>query len=78
MYVCGKEIRVEGLLCRIARLDADKYQFLEDPEPTLSGLRESSTRIDIFTFLQELPETSPKYAYPMEWDNLAVLRRMVE
>jgi hypothetical protein len=73
MYVCGKEIRVEGLLCRIARLDADKYQFLEDPEPTLNGLRESRSRIDIFTFLQELPETAPKYAYPMEWDNLAVL-----
>ena len=30
-------------------------------------------RIDLFTFMQLMPETSPKYAYPIEWDNLAVL-----
>ncbi|MGA7295716.1 MAG: hypothetical protein WBW85_24530 [Terriglobales bacterium] len=27
----------------------------------------------MFTFMQRVPETSRKYAYPMEWDNLAVL-----
>jgi len=73
MYVCGKEIRVQGALCRIARLDADKYHFLDDPEAMLEGLRNSGTRIDLFTFLQKLPETQPRYKYPMEWDNLAVL-----
>ena len=26
-----------------------------------------------FTFMQAMPKTSPKYAYPMEWDNLAVI-----
>jgi hypothetical protein len=72
--VCGKEIRVEGRLLRIARLDADKYQFLNDPEPVLDGLRKSGIRIDLFTFMQKLPETSPKYAYPTEWDNLAALQ----
>ncbi len=30
-------------------------------------------RFDLFTFTQKLPHTSPKYGYPMEWDNLAVL-----
>jgi hypothetical protein len=73
MKIDGKQIRVEGRLIRIARLDGDKYEFLRDPEAMLDGLRKSRARIDIFTFLQRLPETSPKYAYPMEWDNLAVL-----
>jgi len=73
MNVDGREIRVEGRLLRIARLDADKYQFLDDPESMLDGLRKSRARIDLFTFIQRLPETSPKCAYPMEWDNLAVL-----
>ena len=39
----------------------------------LDGLKKSGSRVDIFTFLQKLPETTPKYNYPMEMDNLAVL-----
>jgi hypothetical protein len=73
MNVCGMSIRVEGRLIRIARLDGEKYTFPDDPEAMLDGLRKCGTRIDLFTFLQKLPETSPKYAYRMEWDNLAVL-----
>jgi hypothetical protein len=73
MKVCGKDIKVEGRLVRIARLDGDKFVFLEDPDPVVDGLKRSGIRVDLFTFLQKLPETSPKYTYPMEWDNLAVL-----
>jgi hypothetical protein len=71
--ICDKKIQIRGSLVRIARLDADTYHFLEDPEPMLEGLRNCGNRIDLFTFMQRLPETSPKYSYPMEWDNLAVL-----
>ena len=39
----------------------------------VESLRKSGDRIDLFTFLQRLPETSPKYAYPMVLDNLAVI-----
>jgi len=73
MIVCGKEIKVKGRLVRIARLDAEKYHFVQDPEPVLAALRKSGARIDLFTFMQKLPDTSPKYAYPMEWDNFAAI-----
>src|SRR5437667_12463908 len=73
MKVCGKDIKVDGRLIRIARLEGELYKFLDDPDPVIDGLQKSGIRIDLFTFLQRLPETSPKYAYPMEWDNLAVL-----
>jgi hypothetical protein len=73
MNVCGRNILVHGRLFRTACLDGDKYKFLVDPEPLLAGLRKSGTRVDLFTFMQKLPETMPKYNYPMEWDNLAVL-----
>jgi hypothetical protein len=73
MHICGKEIRVQGLLCRIARLEADRYKFLEDPAPVVDGLRKSGSRIDLFTFIQKPADAVPKYKYPMEWDNLAVL-----
>lgn len=73
MKLEGKDIRLSGRLIRIASLDGDKYEFPDDPEVMLSQLRTCGTRIDLFTFLQRIPETVPKYSYPMEWDNLAVL-----
>ena len=75
MELYGKEIRIEGKLIRIAHLDGEGYQFLEDPEAALEALKKSGTRIDLFTFIQKLSDTSPKYGYPMEWDNMAVLPR---
>jgi len=74
MYICGKEALIEGKLIRIARLDAEGYDFLEDPEAALRALRKSKTRIDLFTFIQELADTSPRYHHPLEWDNMAALR----
>lgn len=73
MMVCSRDIRVEGSLVRIARLDGDKYKFIDDAEPLVTALRKSRSRVDIFTFMQKLPDASVKYSYPMEWDNLAVL-----
>jgi len=73
MKVVNTEIAVQGRLIRIARLDGEKYNFPNDPAELLAGLGNCGTRIDLFTFLQRIPETKPKYAYPMEWDNLAVL-----
>jgi hypothetical protein len=69
----NKEIRIAGRVLRIARLDAELYHFLSDPEPMIERLRNSGGRIDIFTFLQGLPDTKPKFKYPLEWDNLAVV-----
>jgi len=73
MEICGRGAVVEGKLIRIARLDAEGYDFLDDPEAAVSALRKCKTRIDLFTFTQKLSETSPKYNYPMEWDNIADL-----
>ncbi len=73
MRVSGADIQVRGGLLRVARLTAEKHQFLGAPEPVIDGLRKSGIRVDLFTFIQQLPEAPPKYSYPMEWDNLAVL-----
>lgn len=73
MKVSGKDIRIKGKLVRIAHFDGDKYTFPDDPEATLAELRKCGKRVDIFTFLQKLPETTPKYQYHFEMDNLAVV-----
>ncbi len=71
--VRGIDVQIEGSLMRIARLEREKYEMLTEPELLLDGLRNSGVRVDLLTFVQALPETEPKYTYPMEWDNLAVL-----
>jgi hypothetical protein len=73
LTVRGKEIRVRGRFIRVASLDGEKYVFPDDPEAMRQGLLKAGTRIDLFTFLQRLPETSPQHPYHVEWDNLAVL-----
>jgi hypothetical protein len=70
----GREIRITGGRLRTAQLEGDFYQFLKDPEPTIAALRAMRNRPDVFTFMQSLQETTPKYSYHMEWDNMAVIR----
>jgi len=70
----GRNVIVQGRLCRVAHVDGDGYKFLTDPASAVAALRTSNTRGDLLTFLQKLPDTSPRYPYPFELDNLAVLR----
>jgi hypothetical protein len=70
----GREIRIAGGRLRTAQLEGDFYQFLKDPEPVIAALRALRNRPDVFTFMQSLQDTTPKYPYHMEWDNMAVIR----
>lgn len=72
MKIREKDIKIQGRFLKVARL-ADGYDFVEDPDAVVRELRGCGTRIDIFTFVQRLGETSPKYGYAMELDNFAAL-----
>lgn len=75
MKVCDLEIRVTGRILRTARLDADKYKFIEDdPKVVVDELKRSVPRADLFTFVQRLPDTAPKFSYQIEWDNFAAIQ----
>jgi hypothetical protein len=73
LEICCKQIRVEGRVVRIARLEGELYVSLKDPDALLQGLQNSGEHVDLFTFMQMLPDTTPKYKFPMEWDNVAAL-----
>lgn len=68
-----RKIRIDGRIIRIGRLDGDKYIFPDNPEEILNAVRNCGARVDLFTFMQILPATAPKFSYPMEWDNFAAL-----
>lgn len=73
MNVCGKQVVIRGHLVRIARLQHEGFEFLENPETAVTCLRESGSRIDLFTFKSQVSQTSSKYPYRLEWDNVAAL-----
>jgi hypothetical protein len=73
MQAGGRNIILSGRAIRTARIDGDKYRFIDDPAPIVADLRRSGGRIDLFTFMQRLPDRAPRYSYRMELDNLAVI-----
>jgi hypothetical protein len=77
MQVDGKRILIEGKIPRMAKLDPwfqqEWFEDVENPEVLIDALRKSKHHADILTFWQRLPDTEPKYAYPMELDSIAAL-----
>jgi hypothetical protein len=72
MHICGKEIRIEGTLIRMARV-AEGYDSVDDPTQLISAFRQAGLRVDLFTFMQHLPDPVPKHDFFMEWDNFAAM-----
>jgi len=73
IVVRGHEIKIQGRLIRVVGLSADTFEFWDDSIAALTELRQLGVEADLVTFMQRLPDTDPKYDFPMEWDNLAVL-----
>jgi len=48
-------------------------EIVADPVAVLKGMKMSRLRADILTFAQKLPETTPKYDYPFQWESCAVV-----
>ncbi len=69
----GKRIKIEGRLVRMARLEEEWYEDVENPDALIDGLRASPDRPDILTFWQRLPEIVPKYTYCLEHDSVAAI-----
>ena len=46
---------------------------MKDPEAMLADIVKIRSGMDLFTFIQRLPATTPEYNYPMEWDNVAAI-----
>lgn len=71
--VDGKELVVAGRLVKTVRLSSEAHVPLEDPVALVNQIKRSRLRADIFTFVQSVNERTPKYAFPQELDQMAVL-----
>ncbi len=70
-------IIVHGKFVKIAEI-FDEYWLerrnLPDPLRVLDEVRNISKKPDIFTFSQRIPDTEPRFDFPFEWDNYAVIQ----
>lgn len=66
-------ITVAGRFFRMARPRNEWINDVEDPAAIIRELKAKKIKADLFTFWQRYPETKPRFSYPMEWDNWAVL-----
>jgi Acetyltransferase (GNAT) domain len=73
MTINGQRVMVEGKALRIASLEQEWYEDIEDPKTFINELSKAEAKPDILTFWQRLPDTEPKYSYRMELDPIAAL-----
>ena len=73
MIVDGKEIKITGKLIKAAELKEEWDEDIEDPETFIRLLKSSGMKADVFTFMQRLPYSKPKYNYYREWDSIAAI-----
>jgi len=72
----ARTLIVSGRWPRLVRIRDEDWlpgHTVEDPEACLEKIRQERLKADIFTFAQKLPDTTRRYPYPVEWDNVAAL-----
>lgn len=72
----GRTIITNGRLLKMATIqdeDLAEGEIVADPQSLLRQLQELELGADIFSFPEKLPNTSPRYGFHFEWDNLAVI-----
>ena len=76
VQIDGRKVITRGKWLKIAAVQDEELvegDTVTDPASFVRRLQETGLKADIFTFVQKLPDTSPKYPYQLEWDNLAVI-----
>lgn len=71
LVVRGKRLK-QAVVLDEEWLDSEVY----DPELCVQALKDQTSgclRADIFTFTQKPPHSTPQYAYPFEWESVAVV-----
>jgi hypothetical protein len=79
LCVNGQQVILSGNWLKIAQIHDETWaerQCVENPDTFLTALKQSGLGADLFSFAQSFTETTPRFAYPFEWDNLAVARTL--
>jgi hypothetical protein len=73
IQVDGRTICITGKVIRIASLEEEWYEDLENPEALIRSLRACARPPDVLTFWQRLPNTQPMFDYHMDREPVAAI-----
>lgn len=73
VFVWNKEIILNGKFIKTAKLKEEWDEDVENPETLVGEIKKSILKADLFTFVQKLPETEPKYEYFFELEPVAAI-----
>jgi len=71
--ILNHNVKISGRFLRVATLDQEWYEDLEDPTAMLAALSERGSRADVLSFWQRLPDVTPKYDYYHEPEYVAAM-----
>jgi len=69
----GKNLLIQGKLVRIARLEEEWYEDVDNPEALIDAIRDSGCGADVLSFWQRLPDVERKHDYCVEYDSIAAI-----
>jgi len=72
----GRRVISRGKWLKVAAVQDEDFiegEVIQDPADFVAKLKAEEISADIFTFVQKLPDTTPKYQYRLEWDNVAAI-----
>src|SRR5262245_26132526 len=70
----GQVFVINGHLIRTIGLEDEWFEDLRDPTIIVESLRNTGCpHVDLMTFWQRIPDTEPRFTYPFEWEDIAVL-----
>ena len=73
MEIEGNKITINGKLVKILQFREEWDIDVTDPEQTINDIKRTGIKADIFSFIQRLPDSRPKFDYYMEWESTAAL-----
>jgi hypothetical protein len=73
MIVGNTELVIRGRYFRTAKLRNEYYDFVTSPDDVIVKLRHAEAKIDLFTFVSEIHDQSPKCNHYHECDSIAVI-----
>jgi hypothetical protein len=72
-FIDNKKFVIKGKIVKTVLLKDEWFDEIESPNFVVDELKKINVKIDLFSFVQRLPETQPKFDFHFVWDNVAAI-----